>query len=118
MALGALIILVFIFFAGLSLGVVFTLIALSGGRRVADQPSNDPPLVRDSSNPYEPSSVGVGRASRSLNGCAIAIAVLAFVGICLLALAATIFYARTSTVKTAPPVLVPATPLLASDLGL
>ncbi len=111
LALGTLIILVLIFFAGLSLGVVFTLIAVSGRRTIADQPPYDPQLVRDSSNPYEPSSVGVSRASRSMNGCAITMAVFTLVVIGLLSLAATIFYARISTVKTGPPVLVPATPL-------
>ena len=108
LAVGTLIILVFIFFAGFSLGVVVTLIAVSGRRTFVEQPPGDPPLARDSSNPYEPTSVGVGRTSRSLNGCAITIAVVAFVGISLLIVAGTIFYARTSTVKTAPPV--PTTP--------
>jgi hypothetical protein len=109
--MGAMIILIFVFVAGISLGVVFTLIALSGRRTIAEQPSNDPPLVRDSLNPYEPSSVSVGRSSPwSSNACAIAIAVSAIVGIGLLTFAAIFFYARTGTVKTTPPVLVPATP--------
>jgi hypothetical protein len=101
--MGAMIILVFIFLAGISLGVVFTLIALSSRRTIAEHPPIDPPLVSDSSNPYEPSSVQFVRPSRPLNGCAIAIAVLGIVGISLLTFAALLFFARTSSVKTAPP---------------
>jgi flagellar basal body-associated protein FliL len=92
---------------GFALGSAFT----AKQRNYVDQPTNSPPLERDPSNPYAPTSVG-GRQTSSFAGCAIAIAFLFFVGISLLIVVlATYFVSASSTPQTAPrpPAPVPAT---------
>ena len=103
-ALGTLIILVFIFVAGISLGVVFTLIAISGRRTITVQSPDDPPLVRDSSNPYEPSNI-TSRVVRSGTGCGTVGIVLAILAGLMLAAILVFVSLRTSVVPA--PVLIP-----------
>lgn len=93
--------------AAFALGVAFT----SKRRSYVENETNDPPLVRDPSNPYAPTRIG-GRPASSLSGGAIAIAILSFIGISLLTVAFAIYFLRaTSTVKSAPmpPAPIPAT---------
>ena len=105
LALGTLIILVFIFVAGISLGVVFTLIAISGRRTITVQSPDDPPLVRDSSNPYEPSNI-TSRVVRSGTGCGVVGIVLAILAGLMLA-AILVFASRRASVAVPAPVLIP-----------
>ena len=105
--------LVFIFVAGISLGVVFTLIAIAGRRTITVQSPDDPPLVRDSSNPYEPSNI-TSRVVRSGTGCGTVGIVLAILAGLMLA-AILVFLSRRvsvvpATVQTPPPVLQPQSP--------
>ena len=113
LALGSLIILVFVFVAGISLGVVFTLIALSGRRTITVQSPGDPPLVSDSTNPYEPSNI-TSRVVRSGTGCGVVGIVLAILAGLMLAAILVFVSLRTSvvpaTVQTPPPVLQPQPP--------
>lgn len=68
-----------VFLFGLSLGAGVTAIVMSARRSTIVESSNEPPTVRDPSNPYEPSGI-TNREVGSKTGCGLAGVVLLILG--------------------------------------